>query len=97
MNCGGLFPLNNMTLIFFISVEKEVCAILLAYMRRQTADSENEAFKDQVIKKIVRSEEVQWNWTLNSQCIDSEEHALELLCEIVTFWVTVWGFSITAK
>ena len=46
-----------------------------------------EEFKELVIKSITDSEEVQWNWTLISQCIVSEDDAL---------WVTIRGFSITA-
>ena len=91
---GGLFPLNDATYIFFVSVEKEVCAILLCYMAKQAGSKD--AFKELVIQKIVDSEQVQWNWTLISQCIDSEDDAIELLKEIVTLWVTIRGFSITA-
>ena len=91
---GGLFPLNDATYIFFVSVEKEVHAILLCYMAKQAGSKD--AFKELVIQKIVDSEQVQWNWILISQCIDSEDDAIELLKEIVTLWVTIRGFSITA-
>ena len=47
-------------------------------------------------KRIMHNEAVEWNWTLLSQCIDAESDAIELLEAIVTLWVTVRGFSITA-
>ena len=94
VNRGGLFPLNDATYHFFVSVEKEVHVILPTYMTKP-ADSKD-AFKESVIKKVQNSEEVQWNWTLISQCMDAEEDATELLREIVTLWVTIRGFSITA-
>ena len=94
VNRGGLFPLNDMTYIFFVSVEKEVRVILPMYMTK-TGDGK-EAFQTSVIKRIVESEEVQFNWTLISQCINSEEEAIELLENIVTLWVTTRGFAITA-
>ena len=49
-----------------------------------------------VVKRIMHNEAVEWNWTLLSQCIDAESDAIELLEAIVTLWVTVRGFSITA-
>ena len=48
-----------------------------------------------MIDKIAQNEEVKWKWTIISQCINSDD-AIELLREIVTLWVTVRGFSITA-
>ena len=94
VNRGGLFPLNDATYQFFISIEKEVRVLLPTYMAK-SADSQ-EAFKELVIEQIAQSEDVQWNWTLISQCIDVEKDAIELLRDIITLWVTVRGFSITA-
>ena len=48
-----------------------------------------EEFKECIIKRIMHSEDVKWNWTLLSQCIDIEDDAIELLQAIVTLWVTV--------
>ena len=59
------------------------------------ADSK-EAFKEIVIYKIVHKEEVEWKSIMISQSIDSDHNVVELLQEIVTPWVTVRGFSITA-
>ena len=53
-------------------------------------------FEELVIQKIMDSEEVQWNWTLISQCIILADDSTELLREIVTLWVTIRGFSIVA-
>ena len=43
---------------------------------------------------MLSNDDVQWNWTLLSQCIESEDNAIELLCEIVKLWVTIRGFSL---
>ena len=94
VNRGGLFPLNDATYRFFVSVEKEVRTILPSHMTKTQVSADS--FKRDVIEKIMRSQNIQWHWTLISQCIDSEEEAIELLKEIVTLWVTVRGFSITA-
>lgn len=45
----------------------------------------------------MKSEEVKWNWTFVSQCIDSPSDSPELLWEIVTPCVTNQGFSIAAS
>lgn len=94
VNRGGLFPLNDATYRFFVSVEKETRTILPSHMTKTQVSADS--FKRDVIQKIMRSRNIQWHWTLISQSIDSEEEAIELLKEIVTLWVTVRGFSITA-
>ena len=45
---------------------------------------------------MCNSDDVQWHWTLLSTCIDSEDHAIELLQEIATLCITIRGFSIAA-
>ena len=94
VNRGGFFPLNDDTFNFFICIEKEVQVVLPSYMAKPTDSSEE--YKETVIKQIMNSQDVEWNWTLISQCIDAEEDAIELLQAIVTLWVTIRGFSITA-
>ena len=94
VNHGGLFPLNEVTYKFFVSIETEVCTILPSHMTKTKVS--RGSFKQDVIEKVVRSPDIQWHWTLVSQCMDSDDDAIELLKEIVTLWVTVRGFSITA-
>ncbi len=94
VNRGGLFPLNNITYQLFIEIEKRVQTILPSHAVKSTESTD--VFKQEVIKKIADNEDVQWHWTLISQCIDSEEDAVELLHEIVFLWVTVRGFSLAA-
>ena len=81
MNRGGLFPLNDMTLIFFTSIEKNVRVILPRHMATPHAADSRKEFKELVIQKIMDSEEVQWNWTLISQCIILADDSTELLRE----------------
>ena len=94
VNRGGLFPSNEVTYKFFVSIETEVRTILPSHMTKTKVS--RGSFKQGVIEKVVRSPDIQWHWTLVSQCMDSEDDAIELLKEIVTLWVTVRGFSITA-
>ena len=87
VNRGGLFPLNDMTynIIFFVSVEKEVRALLPTHMTKET---DKEAFQEVVLNRLVEIDEVQFTWTLVSQCSVSEEDAIELLRDKVSLWVT---------
>ena len=50
-----------------------------------------------VHEKVKESEEVQFYWRLLSSNIDDHEQSQELLSEIITLWVTVRGFSLTAS
>lgn len=93
VNRGGLFPLNNITHQFFVKIEQLVQVVLPSHCIKS---SSTDVFKQEVVKKIAEDEDIQWHWTLISQCIDSEEDAVELLHEIVLLWVTVRGFSLAA-
>ena len=83
---GGLFHLNDTAFDFFVSVEREVRAILPTYMSEHSAGSKDD-FKDKVIRAVIGSDDVHQNWALISQCLHSEDDALELLEDIVTLWV----------
>ena len=48
-----------------------------------------------VIKVVLEDEDVQFNWTLISQDLDSYE-GQKLLYKIVRLWVTIRGFSIAS-
>ena len=85
VNRGGLFPLNNDSFRLF------VCEV-----KHHLYSADSHAFKESIVKHIMQNEDVAWNLTLVSQCIDAESDAIELLEAIVTLWVAVRGFSITA-
>ena len=51
VNHGGLFPLNGITYLFFLSVEVEVRRILPTHMAKPP--EANNAFKKDVIERIV--------------------------------------------
>lgn len=94
VNRGGLFPLNDITYQFFIVIEQEVQVILPDHVLRTSKSKDD--IQLHVIDKIVNNEDIQWYWTLLSQCIDAEDHAIELLQEIVKLWVTIRGFALAA-
>ena len=81
VNRGGLFPLNDITFEFFVAVERRVKGILPDYVTGISKSKED--FQVQVLDTIVADDNIKWHWTLLSQCIDSEDHAIELLREIV--------------
>ena len=58
--------------------------------------AESDKSVQNVIKKVLEDEDVQFNWTLISQDLDSYEEAQELLYEVVHLWVTIRGFSIAS-
>ena len=94
VNRGGLFPLNDMTFLLFVEIEKQTRLLLPDQLIQQSSTSDE--LKDNVIEKIKSNDDVQWQWTLISQCIDSEDDAIWLLNEIVKLYVTIRGFSIAA-
>ena len=96
VNQGGLFPLNHMTFIFFTSVEEVVRVILPRYMATTSSKSKDD-LQDVVIERVVENENVQWNWTLISQCIVCADDSTELLQKIIKLWITIRGFSVAAS
>ena len=95
VNRGGLFPLNEKTLMFFAAVEKCVRALLPKHVIHE--ESDKATFKDVLLKNIVQNEDVQFHWVLLSQDIDDPQNGEALLVEIVKLWVTIRGFSLAAS
>ena len=95
VNRGGLFPLNNNSFSMFIEIEKCVRHLLPQCMIRN--DNDKASFKKSVLERITREESVQFYWTLLSQDIEEEENSEGLLSEIVSLWITIRGYSITAS
>ena len=70
VNCGGLFPLNDVTYLFFLSIVVELRWILSIHIANPP--EANIAFKKGVIERTVQNGAVQFHWTIISQSIDSE-------------------------
>ena len=94
VNRGGLFPVNDETFTFFVSVEKVVRRVLTALV---TNVSQDVNLKQEVVQKASQDADVQFYWTLLSQDISSEEDAVMLLNEILNLWVTIRGYSLAAS
>ena len=91
VNRGGLFPLNDQSFAFFVAVEKKVRTVL-----PNLVSSESTSLED-TVEKILNDDDIQWEWCLLSQDIDSSNESAEVLKDIVKLWVTVHGFSIAAS
>ena len=91
-NRGGLFPINDETLMFFVTVEK----ITWVQLPQQYSPDNHSTIKQSVMKAISEDVDVQFHWTLISQDIDEEEDAIELLTEISDMWVAIRGFSMAS-
>ena len=46
---------------------------------------------------MPRVNDVQFYWTLISQDIEKEDHAIELLLDIADMWVKIRGFSLASS
>ena len=92
---GGLFPVNDITLTFFVAVEK-VTRQNLPHQYCKEKD-ESTCIKQSVIKAITEDDDVQFYWTLISQDIEKEDHAIELLLDIADMWVKIRGFSLASS
>ena len=95
VNRGGLFPLNDTSFSFFISIEKVIKAVLEKHIMLNSG-SDKESFKKNVHDVVMIDDDVQFYWCLLSQDIDDSEQSQELLLEVVKLWVTTRGFSIVA-
>ena len=92
VNRGGLFPINDETLRFFVSVE----IVTRQHLPQQCSSENQEPIKECVIKAILEDVDVQFFGALISQDICEEQDSFELLTEISDMWVTVRGFSMAS-
>ena len=92
VNRGGLFPINDETLRFFVSVEM----VTRQHLPQQCSSENQEPIKECVIRAILEDVDVQFLGALISQDICEEQDSFELLTEISDMWVTVRGFSIAS-
>lgn len=89
---GGLFPINDETFYFFTEIERIVRVLLPKHV---VSTSSLDGI-DSIIEKVQLEDDIQFQWTLISQDVDSDEESQELLYEIVKKWITVRGHSIAS-
>ncbi len=93
INRGGLFVVRDGTFELFKAIEVKTKEVLPQHLARSVqAGSRNE-----LVQSIVIDEMVQTKWRSEGASIVDEEGGNELLCKIVSMWVTMRGFSITSK
>ncbi len=89
VNRGGLFEINDLTYTFFKEIEIKVRCLLFTAFHSKSSDNRAE-----IIKTVADSDDVKFYWTILSVDIPVEDHAIQLLEEIVGLWVSIRGFSI---
>ena len=61
-----------------------------------TASSTAVTNKQQLISHVTSDEDVLFNWSLSSVYVPNDE-SIELLTDIVHFWLTIRGFSLAKE
>ncbi|SMN01760.1 hypothetical protein SPONN_19 [uncultured Candidatus Thioglobus sp.] len=90
INRGGLFEINDDTYKLFHGIELRVQKHLLSFLN----DSILPDKKDIIINAVAEDENVQQVWAQLSHYITEEDHAIQLLRELISLWITVRGFAI---
>ncbi len=90
VNRGGLFPVNDLTLAFFIAIEKVTRNRLVQHKQRCALP------KQETIDLISKNSDVKLYWSTLAQDIEKEQDANELLSSIAEKWVTMRGFSLVS-
>ena len=85
---GGLFPVNNTAYLLFKQLEIEIQKNY-NYKKLMTSLPT----RDEIVKFITESKDVQFYWYLISSDVEEEEANQELLCMIVDLWIVIRGFS----
>ena len=88
----GLFEINDATYVLFRDIEMKVRTHLFTMFRTSASSMEGE--REAVIKAVSNDTDVQFHWSMVSVDIADEQHAIQLLKEIIGLWVTIRGFSI---
>ena len=92
VNRGGLYEINDATYMLFRDIEMKVRTHLFTMFRTSTSSMEDR--RETVIKSVSNDTDVQFHWSMVSVDIADEQHAIQLLKEIIGLWVTIRGFSI---
>ena len=81
-----------------LSTQIETCvrSLLPTYLRTTCTNSDKAKFQENVLKKVLENEELQFCWPLLSRDISNVEDSEQLLSGIVQLWITIRGFSIVA-
>lgn len=90
VNRGGLFELNDLSYTMFKEIECQVRHQLHTTFSQKSSSNN----RREIIEAVSNTDDVQFYWTILSVDIPVEEHAMQLLEEIVGLWVTIRGFSI---
>ena len=97
VNRGGLFEVNDMCFSLFREIELKTRQHLPSVLSQSTSSDSDSNKKEIVISTALGNESLQFYWTILSVDISTEEDAIKLLREIVSFWITIRGFSIAGE
>ena len=87
---GGLLHVNDGTYEFFKAVELQTRQLLPEHLKNPSL------VKETLIQRIKEDEDVQFQWSMLRVDIDEPTDSDELLQSVITLWVTIRGFSLTA-
>ena len=97
VNRGGLFEVNDMCYCLVREIEIQTQKQLTGILSQSTSSDSDLDKKEIVISAVISDESVQFFWTMISVDISNEEHAIQLLREIVALWITIRGYSIAGE
>ena len=86
---GGLFEINDTCYLMFRDIELKVRKHLFSVLGRT-----NSCDKDTINSSLASDDNIQFYWAMLPTNIENEDHAIELLKEIIGLRVTMRGFSI---
>ena len=78
--------------MLFSDTEMKVRTYLFTLFRTSASNTENQ--REALIKAVSNDTDVQFHWSMVSVDVTDEQHAIQLLKEIIGLWVTIHGFSI---
>ena len=94
VNRGGLFELNDTAYWLFREIELCMRDRLRAMLKSSSVEPDQ---KDHLVRLVCEDNDVLFYWSMLAVDIDTEDHATQLLKEIVEFWLTIRGFSIAGQ
>ncbi len=95
INRGGLFEVNDVAYCLFKEIEIDFQGKLKD--RLIQSESSPDASKEDLIGSVASNDDVQFYWSMVSIDIDDEVVSRDLLLEIITYWLTIRGFSVARE
>jgi len=88
---GGLIRITENMHHALMAIE----AVTRSFYANSKAHQMDASYKDKITEEVINESDVQFHWSQAASNMHEEDSKEIILCELVTNWITIRGFSFT--